>query len=224
MKIYEAIKSALAIISSHRLRSALTILGIVIGIAGIIAMMSMGDGAKKLLLEEVERVGGPTMFGIYRPEFLDKDGKSERNRSKHYLTTEDLERIRADCSSVAMAIPEVDSGASVNARGKQINAGVKATTLDFQNVRKWYSEFGRFISEDDVSLWQKTCVIGTKVLNELFDGVNPIGKELKINNQRFTVVGVMESQGQEAAKNSEDNRVIIPFTTARKGAIYACNS
>lgn len=215
MKILEAIKSALLIINSHRLRSSLTILGIVIGIAGVIAMMSMGDGAKKLLLSEIEKVGGPSMFGVYRPRKIEKDGKSVINKSKHYLTSADLELIRSGCPSVATATPETDNGVSIKARGKYRHSSMKATSVDFQYIRKWYSEFGRFISDEDISLWKKVCVVGTKVLDELFEGVNPIGEEIKINNQRFTVVGVMESQGLETAENSEDNRVFIPFTTAQ---------
>lgn len=215
MKILEAIKSALHVISSHRLRSSLTILGIVIGIAGIIAMMSMGEGAKKLMMSEIEKVGGPTMFGMYRPGWIQKDGKWERNKSKHYITFVDLELIRTQCPSVAMATPETEDRTSVQFRGRERRSRMKATTWDFQYIRKWYSELGRFVSDEDVSLWRKVCVIGTKVLIELFEGINPIGKELKINNQRFTVIGVMESQGREIEEDSEDNRVIIPFTTAQ---------
>lgn len=215
MKIFEAIKSALSVINSHRMRSALTILGIVIGIAGVIAMMSMGDGAKKLLVSEIDKVGGPSMFGVYRPGKIEKDGKWVRNKSKHYLTFADLELIRTDCPSVAMATPDVSNRTSIRFRGRRRDSRMEATTLDFQYIRKWYSELGRFISDEDVSMWKKTCVIGAKVLEELFEGINPIGKEIKIGNQRFTVVGVMESQGLETAENSEDNQVIIPFTTAQ---------
>lgn len=215
MKIFEAIKSALSVINLHRMRSALTILGIVIGIAGVIAMMSMGDGAKKLLLSEIEKVGGPSMFGIYRPGRIEKDGKWMRNKSKHYITFDDLELIRTECPSVVMATPETDNSASIKFQGRHRDSRMKATTWDFQYIREWYSELGRFISDEDVSMWKKVCVIGTKVLNELFEEINPIGREIKINNQRFTVVGVMESQGLETAENGEDNRVIIPFTTAQ---------
>lgn len=215
MKIFEAIKSALSVIRIHRMRSALTILGIVIGIAGVIAMMSIGDGAKKLMMSEIDKVGGPTMFGMYRPWKIEKDGKWILNKSKHYLTFADVELIRSECSSVAIATPETTNRASIEVRGQHRRSRMKATTWDFQHIRKWYSELGRFISDDDVSLWKKTCVIGSKVLNELFDGINPIGKEIKINNQRFTIVGVMESQGREIEENSEDNQVLIPFTTAQ---------
>jgi len=215
MKIFEAVKSALFVIGSHRLRSILTILGIVIGIAGVIAMMSVGNGAKKLLVLEIENVGGPSMFGMYRPGWIQKDGRWQRNKSKHHITYEDLELIRSSCPDVAMATPETDDRVRINAQGEYRNSRMKSTTLDFQYIRRWYSELGRFISDDDVSMWKKVCVIGSKVFKELFEGVNPIGREIKINNERFTIVGVMESQGREIEEDSEDNRVIIPFTTAQ---------
>ena len=106
MKLLEGVITAFSILGSNKLRSFLTMLGIVIGIAGVIAMMSFGAGAKTLLMWEVEKVGGPSMFGVYRREWIRKNEKWMRNPSKHYLKMEDVRAIQTECPSVEVATPE----------------------------------------------------------------------------------------------------------------------
>ncbi len=216
MKFLESIITAFSVLLSNRMRTLLTILGIIIGIAGVIAMMSFGAGAKKIMMWEVEKVGGPSMFGVYRNEWIRKGRRWMRNPSKHYLTMEDVRSIQTLCPSVDVATPEMGTGATVSVEGKQKNSQMQATTYEYQNARKWYNGYGRFLSDADVSLWNKVCVIGEEVWRELFAGLDPIGRELKINNQRFTVVGIMESRGKGLDPNySEDNQVFVPITTAQ---------
>ena len=216
MKLLEAIITALSILGSNRLRSFLTMLGIVIGIAGVIAMMSFGAGAKKILMLEVEKIGGPSMFGVYRRGWIRKNKKWIRNPSKHYLTMADVRAIQTECPSVEVATPEAGDSATVSVGGKRKNSQLEATAFEYQIARKWYSGYGRFLSDDDLSLWSKVCVIGEEIWKDLFAGLDPIGRELKINDRRFTVVGIMESRGKGLdTDNSEDNQVFIPITTAQ---------
>ena len=92
--------------------------------------------------------------------------------------------------------------------GKRKFSRMQATAPEYQIARKWYSGYGRFLSDDDLSLWSKVCVIGEEIWRDLFAELDPIGREIKINNQRFTVVGVMESRGKGLdTENSEDNQV-----------------
>ena len=196
MKLLEGLITALSILRSNKVRSSLTMLGIVIGIAGVIAMMSFGAGAKELLMWEVEKVGGPSMFGVYRREWIRKNAKWMRNPSKHYLKMEDVRTIQTECPSVDVATPEAGDSATVTVGGKQKFSRMQATAKEYQIARRWYSGYGRFLSDDDLSLWSKVCVIGEEVWKDLFAELDPIGREIKINNQRFTVVGVMESRGK----------------------------
>lgn len=217
MKAFEGILSGLSIMRANKLRSILTILGIVIGIAGVIAMMSFGDGAKRLIMWEVEKVGGVSMFGVYRPGWIKQGNEWIRNRSHHYLKLEDAQIIQAECPSVEIATPEI-GGKRVNLAivGKQKGARLQATTAAFQIARNWRNELGRFIADEDMSAWDKICIIGSEIWQELFGGFNPIGREITIDNQRFTVVGVMESKGSGLNPNSsDDNQIFIPITTAQ---------
>ncbi|MCZ6676857.1 MAG: ABC transporter permease [Candidatus Poribacteria bacterium] len=216
MKLFEGIVTAFSILISNRLRSFLTMLGIVIGIAGVIAMMSFGAGAKKILMWEVEKVGGPSMFGVYRKPTIRKGRRWVRNPSKHFLTMEDVRAIQTECPSVDVATPEVGDRATVSVEGKRKYSRMQATTYEYQIARNWHNGYGRFLSDDDLSLWNKVCVIGEEIWKDLFAGLDPIGRELKINNQRFTIIGIMESRGSGLdSENSEDNQVFIPITTAQ---------
>jgi len=191
-------------------------LGIVIGIAGVIAMMSFGDGANRLIMWEVEKAGGTSMFGVYRPYKIKEGNKWVLNPSKYHLKLEDALIIQAECPSVDSVAPEIGTGATVVTGGKEERIRMTATTTDYQTIRRWHNDIGRFLSTEDINTWSKICVIGTEVVKRFFKGLNPIGKELRVNNERFTVVGVMESKGGGLNPNSnEDNQIFIPITTAQ---------
>ena len=105
MKAFEGILSGLSVMHANKLRSILTILGIVIGIAGVIAMMSFGDGAKRLIMWEVEKVGGMSVFGVYRPGWIKKNNEWVRNRSHHFLNLEDAQIIQAESHLWRLPLP-----------------------------------------------------------------------------------------------------------------------
>ena len=230
MHILENLISAFSVLRGSKLRTVLTLLGITIGIAGVIAMMSFGAGAEKLMMSEFENIGGPSMFGVYRPGYIRKNNRWQRNTSPHYLEMQDLYDILADCPSVEVATVERSHPINFKVDGKHRETYLRATTNEYQAVRRWKTEYGRFLADTDMDFWNKVCVIGAKVWKEQFKGQNPIGKEVAINNRRFTVIGIMESRGDGLERGrSDDNMIFIPITTAqtrfggrnRVGAIMA---
>ena len=230
MHILENLISAFSVLRGSKLRTVLTLLGITIGIAGVIAMMSFGAGAEKLMMAEFENIGGPSMFGVYRPGYIRKNNRWQRNTSPHYLEMQDLHDILADCPSVEVATVERSHPIDFKVEGKHQQTYLRATTNEYQAVRRWKTEYGRFLADTDMDFWNKVCVIGAKVWKEQFKGQNPIGKEVGINNRRFTVIGIMESRGDGLERGrSDDNMIFIPITTAqtrfggrnRVGAIMA---
>ena len=230
MHILENLISAFSVLRGSKLRTVLTLLGITIGIAGVIAMMSFGAGAEKLMMSEFENIGGPSMFGVYRPGYIRKNNRWQRNTSPHYLDMQDLYDILADCPSVEVATVERSHPINFKVDGKHRETYLRATTNEYQAVRRWKTEYGRFLADTDMDFWNKVCVIGAKVWKEQFKGQNPIGKEVAINNRRFTVIGIMESRGDGLERGrSDDNMIFIPITTAqtrfggrnRVGAIMA---
>ena len=221
MKLLENIISAFSVLRGSKLRTILTLLGITIGIAGVIAMMSFGAGAEKLLMAEIDKIGGPSMFGVYRPGHVRKNGRWQRNTSPHHLEMKDLRDVLAECPSVEVATVEGSYYINLGVNGKFQPTYLRATTNEYQAVREWRTEYGRFFADTDMDTWTKVCVIGSKIWKEQFKGEDPIGKEVIINNfgnnKRFTVIGIMESRGDglELGK-SDDNMLFIPITTAQK--------
>jgi putative ABC transport system permease protein len=128
----------------------------------------------------------------------------------------DLRDVIEQCPSVEIATVEGSYYINFEAEGKHRPTYMRATTVEYQGVRQWHAEYGRFLADTDMDLWNKVCVIGSQVWKEQFKGMDPVGKEVGINNKRFTVVGIMESRGPglEAGK-SDDNMIFIPITTAQ---------
>ncbi len=216
MRILENLITALSALFASKLRTILTLLGITIGIAGVIAMMSLGAGAEKLIMLEFEKIGGPSMFGVYRPGYIKKNNRWQRNNSPNYLNMDDLRDVLTECPSVEVATVEGSYYINLEVAGKHQKTYMRATTVEYQAVRQWHTQIGRFLADTDMDLWNKVCVIGSQVWKEQFKGLDPIGKEVSINNRRFNIIGVMNSRGPglEAGK-SDDNMIFIPITTAQ---------
>ena len=128
MNILENLISAFSILRASKLRTILTLLGITIGIAGVIAMMSFGAGAEKMLMSEINQIGGPSMFGVYRPGNIRKNGRWQRNTSPHYLEMSDLRDVLADCPSVEVATVEGSYYIGLGVDGKFQQTYLRATT------------------------------------------------------------------------------------------------
>ncbi len=216
MKVLENFISVFSVFRGSKLRTILTLLGITIGIAGIIAMMSFGAGAEKLIMREVEKIGGPSMFGVYRPGWIERNHRWQRNTSPYYLEIRDLRDIQKECPSVKVATVETSYYIDLEVGGKHKRTYMRATTVEYQQLRQWSTEVGRFLADSDMGFWSKVCVIGAKVWKEQFKGMNPIGKEIAINNSRFNVIGIMESRGDGLeVGRSDDEMIFIPITTAQ---------
>ncbi|MBM3213616.1 FtsX-like permease family protein [Candidatus Poribacteria bacterium] len=215
-RFFEGFVTGWLALKASKLRSVLTMLGIVIGTGGVIGTMSFGEGARRLVLFEVEKMGGTSTFNVSRPEWVQRDGRWQRNPSNQYLTMRDVYRIEELCPSVEYVTPEMGTDADLDAAGESKRASLRGTTSAYQSIRDWTEDMGRFLVDMDVSLWSKVVVIGSEVAEDLFGFLDPVGEELRINNQRYTVVGVMESMGGgNSPAGSLDNQVFIPVTTAQ---------
>lgn len=214
MKVTQGFTLGLAALHKNKLRSLLTMLGIIIGISAVIGMVSVGGGAQRLVLSEFERIGGANLIVVYRPDSIKKDGKRVKNKSTEYLKYEDEPEFFANCPSIAKISAEISGFNLPASRGdhnKEIT--IASGTPGYEEAHNWYIKSGRFIQDNDVSKNSTVCVIGYKVWEYFFDKADLIGKEIKIANVRFTVVGVMEEKGNKMATEGLDNSVIIPLTT-----------
>ena len=233
MRIGEGISVGFVAIRANKMRSLLTMLGIVIGVAAVLAMIAIGDGAKTIILQDVEKLGGANQFSLYRSSHLRKGNRWVRNRSSEYFEYEDVLAIEAECPSVEGVIPRIPvwRGALVQTEGGvEKRTGYEGITPFYQIGMKWETQQGRFISEKDLVNRTKVCVLGSEVATELFNNQNPLGKAIKIvrgagrrsgrrekSTERFTVVGVMAPRGRSLRFGwNLDDRVLLPLTTVQE--------
>lgn len=216
MKITENAIVGLTAIFTNRLRSFLTMLGIVIGVAAVIGTIAVGEGARTLILEEVEKVGGRTLFIVERHSWIKKGDRWIRNPSREYLTQDDALAIEALAPSVKEITPEIIRDIHTTSGRDHQTYLMEATIPSFTDSQNWLLDFGRFLSNEDMSTWKKVAIIGAKVWEEMFNKINPIGREIRLGRERFTVIGVMEERGTAFGDFDRDREIIIPLTTAQQ--------
>jgi putative ABC transport system permease protein len=217
MNITQGFSIGLSAIRKNKLRSFLTMLGIVIGIATVIGMVSVGDGAKRLVLAEFQKIGASNTIAVFRPDRIEKDGKRVENTSPEFLEYEDALEILASCPSVDNVSPEIleielPASYQSNVKDIKISAGIQG----YPKAHNWNVESGRFIQQTDVDEAALVCVVGTEIRRDLYNNADPIGRELMIRNTRFTVIGVMEEKGDARIMEGWDNTAIMPLTTMQK--------
>ena len=228
MKLYEGISTGLAAILQEKMRSALTMLGIIIGVAAVLAMLAIGDGAKHIVTQEFEKFG--SHFTVRRNPWIWRGDRVFPNRSGEHLKYEDVLAIEAECPSVASVIPIVSSEVLAQAEaGATKWTECEGVSSYFPIGMEWKIQQGRFFSEDEFNNGRKVCVLGLEVVTELFGDQNPIGTEIKLSLQggrpdRFRILGVMAERGTSLQYGfSWDDIVYIPLTTAQdrfKGTHY----
>jgi putative ABC transport system permease protein len=206
----ESLRSALASIRAHRLRSFLTSLGIIIGVASVITVVSLIQGLSKSVSDQFEGLGGNGLTVRPHNEFKDM------MRGKvNYLPFDDVEQLRVRVDGIRHLSPVFSPGASeVRFTGMSATAQVVATTASFQEVNGRYARLGRFLSDSDDAGARRVAVIGEKLIEDLHLPPNPVGQFVLYANEWFKIVGVMEKRG-EIFGMSQDNLLIIPFKTGR---------
>ena len=229
LKIGEGVSIGFLAIRANKLRSLLTMLGIVIGVAAVLAMIAVGDGAKVIILQDAEKLGGINQFRMYRSSRIRVGERWVRNRSNEFFEYGDVLAIEAQCPSVALVMPEISQRRGPHIRapnGAEIRAGYTGVDASYAEGMNWPVEGGRFISEADVANRTRVCVLGREIATELFGTENPINQEIKISYgetagqttvERFTVVGVMQQRGRSLRFGwNLDDEVYLPLTTAQE--------
>ena len=213
MTFWISIRIALRSLAGNKLRAALTVLGIVIGIAAVTAMVSIGQSATQLVQQQFDALG--TNVIIVAPEAIESGGV--RRGPALTLTRADAEAIVEECPSVLAASPLVGAGGQLiygnsNWSPREL-VGVGPTYL---TVRNWQIVRGGFFTERDIASAAKVCVIGKTVVAKLFQTTNPLGETIRINNIPMRVIGVLEEKGANMVGEDQDDVVLLPNTTVRK--------
>ncbi len=213
MNLMESVRIALRSLSANKLRSALTMLGIIIGVAAVIALMGVGRGAQHAIDTQINSMGTNLLF--VSPGAVNQGGVRQAQGSMQSLTYEDALAL-ADPQSVPAAAgvaPEVRNFGQVVYLGNNTNTQIVGVTPDYENVRNYKVQSGEFVNQQNVNGRSLVAVIGANVANTLFGGGDPVGQSIRINNVTFRVIGLLESKGGSGFGN-QDDQVLVPLTTA----------
>lgn len=208
MDIKESVKMAVTTLVANKLRSSLTMLGIIIGNASVIAMVGIGEGAQRLASEQFESLGPNVLFVV-------PGSQESRNTTfdiPRTLVLEDAEAIASQVPSVDEVAPQVSSRSLVTYRNRNTQTSIIGTTPEFLPVRSFDVGKGRFVSNLDVKRNNQVVALGSELAKRLFGSQDPIGQTVRIKNASFQVIGVMEAKGAFFGENQDEN-AFIPITT-----------
>jgi len=206
------VRSALRALLANKLRSGLTMLGIVIGVGAVVALLSIGTGAQASITNRIQGIGANliTVFSGTRNQFAPSGAGGGATAP---LTYEEAQQLRG-LPGVEAVAPQVQSRQPIKNGNKQESVQVVGVTPDYAIAHPDQLDHGRFISASDVSSKSRVAVVGSQVVTDLFGGLDPVGKQIKVNGILFQVVGVVKSQGSGGFGFSRDTTTYIPITTA----------
>jgi putative ABC transport system permease protein len=214
MKLLSSLKVALRALQINKMRSFLTMLGIIIGVGAVIIMVAIGSGASEMIAQQIASMGSNLLIVI--PGATTAGGARMGFGSVSTLTSDDAKAIKEECSAVKAVAPIWGGVTQVVYGNQNWNTGVNGTTPDFFEIREWPIASGRVFNDQEITGAVKVALVGQSVVENLFGSANPLGQVIRIKKVPFTVIGVLSSKGQSARGDDQDDVVYIPLTTSQK--------
>ncbi|MDD5724958.1 MAG: ABC transporter permease, partial [Candidatus Omnitrophica bacterium] len=211
IEFLDYLRQAVSAMLAHKMRAFLSILGILIGVAAVIAMLAIGQGAKESIEKQLSSLGSNLL--IVRPGAMRSGGVALESGTTTRFTFEDAEEIKKLTDWVKDTTPSVRDRAQVVYANKNWNTLVEGVGVSYKELRSATPTVGRFFTPEEVQMRKKVALLGTTVVKELFGSANPIGESIKINLVNFKVIGILPEKGA-AGHMDQDDTVIIPITTA----------
>jgi len=225
MSTWLTLETALEALRRNVMRTALTALGIIIGVAAVIVMMALGNGARAAIEARIRTAG--TNLIIVMPGSANVAGARTGQGARTTLTPDDSDAIARQVTGIAAISPGASTRAQVVSAMGNWYTQIQGASGELQVIRHWDTEFGAFFTDADVARAGKVAVLGSVVRDQLFGaGVDPTGQTIRISNQPFTVAGVLTSKGQSAIGQDQDDTMVVPYTTVQKkltGNTYLSN-
>ncbi len=223
MRLLDTLEIASVSLKRNVFRSFLTTLGIIIGVASVIATLAVGQGSSDLINEQIGSLGSNVLLVV--PGSLKQGGVRVEAGAAAKLDEEDATEIKEECALVKFVSPLVRVGARLNNAGENWTTTVYGVNPEYLEIREWAVENGADFTPADLQGTKKTCLLGKTVAENLF-GVeaNPVGMEIRVANLAFTVVGVLERKGQNPMGQDQDDVILMPYATAQRklsGTPYA---
>jgi putative ABC transport system permease protein len=207
MVFTENFRVAVRALTANKLRSALTMLGIIIGVGAVVALMAIGEGATSSITSQIESAGSNLVM-VFPMRQFGNQGQPRMTRL-YYEDYQVLERFKTNIAAIA---PIYQTSLSVKYGGQSLQTSVSGVTPDYAVVNAWMVAQGRFFSENDRKAEARVAVLGSQTANDLFGGLNPVGRKIKISGVSFEVIGILESKGSSGF-GSQDDMLLVPLET-----------
>ncbi|MGD9992199.1 MAG: ABC transporter permease [Salinivirgaceae bacterium] len=213
MKISKSIKISRNQLLANKLRTFFALIGIIIGVSAVIVMVAIGNGAQHEVLSKIESMG--TNLIIVNAGQVQKNvGRQQIRGTVTSFTLRDVDILASECPDVRMAAPVQTKKMQVKWENLSTNTTITGTTSDYQSIRNFHVEKGKFFTEEENKASLRYAVLGQTVVNNLFGGRNPIGETVRIGRIPFSVIGVMEPKGSDLNGVDQDDQIFIPVQTA----------
>jgi len=216
MNLLMIIRVAFRALVRNKMRAALTMLGIIIGVAAVIAMVSIGQGASASVQAQIESIGTNLLFVSAGAQNVGGVRSGTGDTGTNTLTVDDLDAIKREVPSVSMVTPNVNARSQLVAANMNWNTQVTGVSEQYPEIRKWPVASGSFFTDADVRTAARVIVIGQTLADNLYPGQDPIGQDIRVMNLPFRVVGVMLRKGQDPQGRDQDDVAFAPYTTVQK--------
>jgi putative ABC transport system permease protein len=211
MKILNILHSAFRALQRNKMRSFLTMLGIIIGVGAVIAMLAIGQGAEYSVKEQIAALGTNVLM-VY-PGAQQQAGVRTAAGSATTLTEDDALAISRECPAVQYISPGAFAGGQIIAGNLNWSTAIQGVGSDYLEIRQWPVEYGEFFTDQDIKSATKVCVLGRTVADNLFPESSPVDQTIRIRNVPFKVAGVLTKKGQNAMGQDQDDIILAPYTT-----------
>ncbi len=212
--VSSAVKISFSALKVNKMRSALTMLGIIIGVGAVITMLAVGTGASKQIAEQISSMGSNLLMVL--PGSTTSGGARMGSGTQSTLSYADSEAILKECDAVEDVAPSLNGVAQIVYGNQNWSTNVVGTTPNMLNVRDWTLDSGRSFLESDVKTSAKFAILGQTIVDNLFGDIDPVGNVIRIKNVPFVIVGVLGRKGQSANGQDQDDTILVPLTTAQK--------
>ncbi len=222
MNLVESLRTAYRGIIANKLRSVLTMLGIIIGVGAVVAMISIGKGASEAATSSIKQLGSNILYIMPGSSGGQGFGARGGEGSSQTLMLKDAQAIEKSVNNIKAVSPEYSSRAQVINKKSNTNTSIIGATPVYESVHNFHVSIGNFIDESDQKTTARVAVLGQNVVADLFGEANAIGQKIKIKNIPFKVIGIMEAKGQSGFQNLDD-QIFIPLSAAQKRLFGAKN-
>src|SRR5437762_2624721 len=216
MDLLNIIRVAFRALVRNKMRAALTMLGIIIGVSAVVAMVSIGQGAQATVQAQIDSIGTNLLFVSAGAQNVGGVRSGAGDSGTNTLTVEDLDAIKREVPSVSMVTPTVNSRGQLVSGNMNWNTSIQGVSEQYPDVRKWSVQSGEFFTDSDVRTAARVLVIGQTIADNMFAGMDPVGQTIRVQNLPFRVAGVMARKGQDAQGRDQDDVAFTPYTTVQK--------